>query len=649
MFTELLVDASGLVVGLGRAGSKVEGFERDANRSLGRLDKAFASSFAGIARSAGSLALSFGKGALGGAIAGLGGTALLGTLRNTARSLADIGDKAKQAGLDTEKLQELGAVAAANRIEVDSLAAAMRELQIRGDAYVQSLGQSGAGADSFRRLGITVDELKSKLKDPTALLGEIVDRVQQLDRAGQMRVFGELFGRDGARFIRILDDGEEGIRRIVAEARAGGRIIDADLIKKAEILDRRFEAITTTVGNGLKSAIVAAAGALGDFVDAFNNFVNRVNAPAAGLGGNQSFFDLLSPDAKNALRLNVQLAGVRKPADLYKGFGLNPDGSLKVQAAIADAPKSPTSGSRSGTITETDRQAKATAELVQRLRDELAAIGASDVERRIMTELRAANVAGASVEGQTIRGLVEAIAAEEKAYGGLQDAIADASALTKDFVGSLLSDVRGGVPAVEALGNAFQRLGDRLIEMALDTAINSLFQNLLSAFAGGIGGGFGGLGNGIGGGASWAGVQAFGKGYSGGGYTGGGGRSDVAGIVHGQEFVVDADATAKNRSLLELMNSGVDVVSALLGGSAATRTQATAATPRLPAVGGASSLEVRIRNEGGNPVEAKSASMSRQGNVDIVDIVIGAFNTAVAQGKTDGAMSAYGLRRVARG
>jgi lambda family phage tail tape measure protein len=49
-------------------------------------------------------------------------------------------------------------------------------------------------------------------------------------------------------------------------------------------------------------------------------------------------------------------------------------------------------------------------------------------------------------------------------------------------------------------------------------------------------------------------------GFSSGGYTGNGGRGDVAGVVHGQEFVVNAAATARNRSMLEAMNRGATPV-----------------------------------------------------------------------------------------
>jgi hypothetical protein len=45
-------------------------------------------------------------------------------------------------------------------------------------------------------------------------------------------------------------------------------------------------------------------------------------------------------------------------------------------------------------------------------------------------------------------------------------------------------------------------------------------------------------------------------GFETGGYTGDFGRQQVAGVVHGKEFVVNADATARNRDALEAMNRG---------------------------------------------------------------------------------------------
>lgn len=48
-------------------------------------------------------------------------------------------------------------------------------------------------------------------------------------------------------------------------------------------------------------------------------------------------------------------------------------------------------------------------------------------------------------------------------------------------------------------------------------------------------------------------------GFQTGGYTGNGGVSSIAGVVHGQEFVMNAAATAENRGALEAMNAGHSV------------------------------------------------------------------------------------------
>lgn len=48
-------------------------------------------------------------------------------------------------------------------------------------------------------------------------------------------------------------------------------------------------------------------------------------------------------------------------------------------------------------------------------------------------------------------------------------------------------------------------------------------------------------------------------GYSAGGYTGNGGLGQVAGFVHGREFVSNAASTARNRAVLEAMNNGATV------------------------------------------------------------------------------------------
>ncbi|WP_336801480.1 tape measure protein [Kaistia sp. MMO-174] len=103
--------------------------------------------------------------------------------------------------------------------------------------------------------------------------------------------------------------------------------------------------------------------------------------------------------------------------------------------------------------------------------------------------------------------------------------------LGRDVFGGLISDLREGKSATEALAGALEKVANKLIDIGLN-----------DLFGGGGGSGFGAIGKLLG--------------FSSGGYTGGSSRSDVRGVVHGREFVVNAEATARHRGLLEAINAG---------------------------------------------------------------------------------------------
>lgn len=95
------------------------------------------------------------------------------------------------------------------------------------------------------------------------------------------------------------------------------------------------------------------------------------------------------------------------------------------------------------------------------------------------------------------------------------------------------------------------------------------------------------------------------KGFEEGGYTGGGGQKQVAGVVHGQEFVVNAAGTRRNRAALEAMNAG-------------------RAVPRNPANNNA---------RGSGAVYAPSYSLG-SGNL-ITETVYRDFNARIAQSQAE--------------
>lgn len=61
--------------------------------------------------------------------------------------------------------------------------------------------------------------------------------------------------------------------------------------------------------------------------------------------------------------------------------------------------------------------------------------------------------------------------------------------ISMDIASGFVNDLRNGTSAVEALGNAFDNLASKLIDMALNQLITSLFSSLMGGFGGGITGG----------------------------------------------------------------------------------------------------------------------------------------------------------------
>jgi len=245
----------------GKTRTNFQTMERQAQQSAARMDTVM-----------GGALKSFGKGLVGGIVGGLAVGSLdqiVSRVADIAKGVATIGNEAKRAGLSTRAFQELGYVAQQNRIPVDALVDGMKELNLRADEFIVT--GKGSAADAFQRLGYSADELKRKLADPSALLVEIIGRLQQLDRAAQIRIADEIFGGTGGeRFVELIDQGAEGLRKTIDEAHKLGAVMSDEAIARADELDRKFNAIGTTVSTWTKQAVLGLVSAMDDLLDRTN-------------------------------------------------------------------------------------------------------------------------------------------------------------------------------------------------------------------------------------------------------------------------------------------------------------------------------------------------------------------------------------------
>ncbi len=276
------------------------------------------------------------------------------------------------------------------------------------------------------------------------------------------------------------------------------------------------------------------------------------------------------------------------------------------------------SGAKS--ISDLEREQQAVAALISELEHEQSLMGLSAVDKEVANALRRAGAAATDEERKKIEALVRVMAEQE----AMQKIVANETAFYRATVGGFVNDLTNGLRQGKdfwtALGDAGVSALDKIADRAMSMALDGIFDMIFGAAMGG--GGWGGnpfsLGAGgpgfLGGGAS-----AWGS-WEGGGYTWDGprtggvdGRGGRFGILHPNETVID-----HSRVPLKSYEQGNE----------------------------GRALRVEIYNEGGQPVAAKSATMSSENGVEVARIIIGTVKNAIADGSLDGALrGAYGLGR----
>jgi septum formation inhibitor MinC len=246
--------------------SATQQMEQDMVRSTTRINQALAQTSTRIG--------AFGKAFIGGLAVGAAVGALEGirqAAHDSTKAILEMSDQAKVAGVSFKAFQQLKFVAEQNRVGVDALTDGLKELSLRADEFIQTGG--GSAAESFQRLGYNAEDLAKKLKEPDQLFLEIIGRLKSLDKAAQIRISDELFGGTGGeKFVQLIDRGEQGIRDQIKAAQDLGIVMDESMVKKAEEVNQKFNAIATTISTHVKSAIVDAVDAWSTFIDSYNEF-----------------------------------------------------------------------------------------------------------------------------------------------------------------------------------------------------------------------------------------------------------------------------------------------------------------------------------------------------------------------------------------
>lgn len=89
--------------------------------------------------------------------------------------------------------------------------------------------------DAFRELGVSVKNADGSLKNQDQILFDVADKMRGMkDGSSKTALAMELFGRSGARLIPMFNEGSEGIKKMIAEAKSLGIVLSKDQAKIAE-------------------------------------------------------------------------------------------------------------------------------------------------------------------------------------------------------------------------------------------------------------------------------------------------------------------------------------------------------------------------------------------------------------------------------
>jgi hypothetical protein len=612
-------------------------------------------------------------GALGLAISG---AEIVAFTKEAVASLADIGSSAKRVDATTDALQVL-------RFEVRQGGGDIKD----ADTFLQRFAESASKAATdgnfltkvFQTNNIALRDQTGRLKNSTDLLQEYARLVANAtSHEDKLRLAREAGGKgSGEQMLEVLEKiAREGYPSVIARAKELGVVIDKNLIDKADEVDKKWKQSSDRMIAYFKGVSIAAIDAVQDFVD------------------KATIAEALDKGTASLRQLQIAIAMARKA-----GSPIDPSWIAQMERLMElqrerNKGKFPEfSGEAKPTFVPNVAMEEATDALnkhVAALKSAAESIDASAGEQeklRVKTELLAtAHKAGAGVAEQ-YRAKIEAmaesfgeatdflermkidssidfsrqtafllpedvrIARELKGiYGNdipaalasskaeamrLNNALADISNTGRDTLKGFTSDVRqftrAGETGWQAVGHAalnqLDKITDKMNSMIIDNLWAKIFGggsgfNILSLLSGGGGGGGGMPG-------------PDGLGFEPGGYTGAIGRKRIAGFVHGEEFVVNAEATARYRGLLEAINAS-PMRGYELGGyvdspasfAAAPVRDWTAAGPAF-SIGRAAPraiIEVGVSVDDDGRLRAIARDAGREGAADAADVRVRAFS-----------------------
>ncbi len=357
-------------------------------------------------------------------------------------------------------------------------------------AYVDELDRAAERSDLEQAIGVGVAKSFAELR------AIVPDLRAELAAA---RIDIEAVGGT-AQEIDALQAAFNTLVRKVEDGTATSADLDAVMAQLATTTGA--QTIPTLVGlqeilSGVAAGLAHAARRAAEFnaaITAANSARIRANAQEAF--NNRQFVseqERLNGLTAEQLALENEIARVKSEAD-REGAVITEQQALELATArlAAEERRAQIASAERSSGRAADRERQAVIDLIAELEHEYSLLGMTEQQKAVSNALRRAGAAATDAERQSITDLVNATYLEREALEATNEQMREFADISRNALQTFLTDVMAGKDATEALGNALNNIGNKLINLGLD-----------SLFGGGSSGG--GLFSGIFGGARAAG------------------------------------------------------------------------------------------------------------------------------------------------
>lgn len=507
---------------------------------------------------------------------------------------SSLGETAQQLGVTTQDLQVFRYAATQVGIEQEEMDKSLAKL-------TKTLGMAQLGSKSaaevFEALGVKVRDSNGHFRTTSDVLPDLANAIGAItDPARRAAIETELFGKAGQKLDTLLADGADGIDQLRVAAKNLGIVLSDDQIQQADATADKLAELKLVLESRIAGVVAENSGAIYKFADALAELADKslkviqawsnnrnlrglflANSPqaATNLLGSDSGRQALLAETDRRIDANIanRAAGRGDPALLDREFRAlnrirNTTLSVDRNRARGPAPIAPAhiaidglegSGPGGGGRSRSGGGGRSAAAEAERLKREAEAAQRElsamfdrfladhdpaqkalndfadkmeEIDKLAKAGFLSSDVAGAAKMQLDLGGLGSGTLLPDwdKQFADIQDQL-------RSFANQGKSDAEEFKTGWQDAAQGTLSALDRLSYGVQNGGVLDVFQGLLDLFL--QLGSIGVFGKGL-----QTNLKA-GRGFAGGGYTGNGGIGDVAGVVHGREYVFDAAATSR--------------------------------------------------------------------------------------------------------